>query len=333
MKYSTRMPGETNSIKDVQGIQVGNYTDTEILSGTTVIIPEESTIAGVDIRGGAPGTRETALLDPINLIQKVDAITLSGGSAFGLSTASGVMKYLEEQGRGHETLKGDKIPIVPAAIIFDLYRGRKHGKLSSQAGYDACLNLGKNLQQGNYGAGTGAIGGRIKGGLGTASEVLENGIVVGALAVVNCAGYAADPIEGGFFARYLELDCEYKGLKKLHINATRIPMKKSSGNNTLLGVIATNLELSKTEATKVAQMTQDGIARAIRPAHTMYDGDTVFTLTTSKTKQDGPRGSVVSLIGSTAADVLSRSIIHAIIEAKTVYNIRCYRDIFKEKLL
>jgi L-aminopeptidase/D-esterase-like protein len=332
MNYLTRMLGETNSIKDVLGIQVGNYTDTEILSGTTVIIPDDSAIAGVDIRGGAPGTRETALLDPINLVQKIDAITLSGGSAYGLGTASGVMEYLEEQGRGYETLKGDKVPIVPAAIIFDLYRGRIQGKLTSQAGYDACLNIRTPLRQGNYGAGTGAIGGRIKGGLGTASEVLENGIV-GALAVVNCAGYVADPIGGGFYARYLELGSEYEGLKNLPINAARVPLENNPGDNTLLGIIATDVELSITEVTKVAQMAHDGIARAIHPAHTMYDGDTVFALSTSRIKQKGPRGSVVSLVGSTAADVLSRSIIHAVLEAETVNNIPCYRDTFRDKLM
>jgi L-aminopeptidase/D-esterase-like protein len=242
------------------------------------------------------------------------------------------MKYLEEQGRGHETLRGDIVPIVPAAIIFDLYRGRKRDKLTSQAGYNACLNLSKRFHQGNHGAGTGAIGGKIKGGLGTASEVLDNGVVVGALAIVNSAGNVVDPVEGGFYARYLELGCEYKGLKHLPINAACVS-KKNLGENTLLGVIATDMELSKAEATKVAQMAHDGIARAIHPAHTMYDGDTVFALSTSKLKQSGPRGSLVSLIGSTAADVLSRSIIHAILKAETVNNIPCYRDKFKDKLI
>jgi len=324
-----RKTGRTNTLTDVKGINLGNFTDPGILSGVTVIIPDERVAAGVDVRGGAPGTREVSLLDPVNLIQKVDAIVLSGGSSYGLSASTGVMDYLEERGRGYTTRKGELVPIVPSAIIYDIYRGEKHGKISSSAGYHACLNKGKPLRQGNTGAGTGAVSGGLKGGLGSASEVIREGVTIGAVAVVNSAGDTFDTLYGGFYARSLELEDEYGDLEHLPIDSsTRRPLYVGAGECTVLGVVATDVSLSKVELTKVAQMAQDGVARAVRPAHTMYDGDTVFALSTGKVEYPGERGSVISFIGHVAADTLSRSIIHGVLEAESVNGITSYREKF-----
>lgn len=328
-EYPRRVHGLRNSITDVPGIKVGNYSDLEVLSGVTVVLPDDRCVAGVDVRGSAPGTRETDLLDPVNQVSEVDAIMLSGGSAFGLGNADGVMRFLEENNRGYPARDGIKVPIVPSAIIFDLYRGEKRGRVSSDAGYKACQLAGLDVEQGNIGAGTGAIAGGIKGGLGTASEVLPNGVTVGAIVSVNSAGYVADPINGGFYARYLELENEYEDTPKLakRLNV-HTPLSARLGENTVIGVIATDAALTKTECTKVAQMAHDGIARAVSPAHTMFDGDTLFALATSSMETNGYRGSLVSLIGSTAADVLARAIIHGVLQAKSVNGISSYMESF-----
>lgn len=324
-----RAHGERNSITDVPGIQVGNYTDIDVLSGMTVVMPDDRCIAGVDVRGGAPGTRETDLLKPVNHVEKVDAVMLSGGSAFGLSNADGIMRYLEEGGRGYPARDDVRVPIVPSAIIFDLYRGEKRGRLPSDAGYQACKSLSLELRQGNVGAGTGAMAGGIKGGLGIASEILPNGVTVGAIVAVNSAGYVADPKLGGLYARNLELKGEFGGIPDLPIQGNvRSPLSTRLGENTVISVIATDASLSKTEVTKVAQMAQDGIARAVFPAHTMFDGDTIFALSTCEKETNGKRGSLVSLIGAVAADVLSRAIIHGVLNATSVNGITSYCDHF-----
>ena len=324
-----RAHGERNSITDVPGIQVGNYTDLEVLSGLTVIIPDDRCVAGVDVRGGAPGTRETDLLKPVNHVDKVDAVMLSGGSAFGLSNADGVMRYLEEEGRGYPARDGIKVPIVPSAIIFDLYRGEKRGRLPLDSGYQACKSLSLDLKQGNVGAGTGAMAGGIKGGLGTASEVLSNGVTVGAITAVNSAGYIADPRSGGLYARNLELEGEFGDVPGLPVQGNMLsPLSARLGENTVIGIVATDAALSKTEVTKVAQMAQDGVARAVSPAHTLFDGDTIFALSTGGKETNGNRGSLVSLIGAVAADVFSRAIIHGILNASSVNGLVSYRDHF-----
>jgi L-aminopeptidase/D-esterase-like protein len=324
-----RKTGKTNTLTDVEGVRIGNFTDPDILSGVTVIFPDVRAAAGVDIRGGAPGTREVPLLDPVNLVQKVDAIVLSGGSSYGLSASTGVMDYLEELGRGYTTRKGEIVPIVTSAILYDLYRGEKQGKISSRGGYLACLNIGKPPKQGNTGAGTGVVSGGIKGGLGTASEVIEKGACVGAIVAVNSAGHTCDPLYGGFYARSLGLEEEYRDLEHLPIDSSIMhTMDAGAGECTVLGVVATDVCLSKVELTKVAQMAQDGVARAVRPAHTMYDGDTVFALSTGKIKHPGERASVISQIGHVAADTLSRSIIHGVLEAESVNGIMSYREKF-----
>lgn len=324
-----RVLGPRNSITDVPGIKVGNYTDLDVLSGVTVIVPDERCVAGVDVRGSAPGTRETDLLNPINHVDKVDAIMLSGGSAFGLGQADGVMRHLEENGRGYPARNGIKIPIVPSAIIFDLYRGAKRERLQSDAGYKAMKSLGLDFEYGNIGAGTGAMAGGLKGGLGSASEVLPNGITVGAIVAVNPAGYVADPVNGGLYAHHLELDNEFEGVTKLPIDSSILtPLSVRLGENTVIGVVATDATLNKTEATKIAQMTHDGVARAISPSHTMFDGDTIFTLVTGLKEGNGNRGSLISLIGATAADVFSRAIMHGVLNAHSVNGITSYRDRF-----
>ncbi len=326
-----RHHGPRNSITDVQGIKIGNHSDMDILTGVTVVVPDERCTAGVDVRGGAPGTRETDLLDPVNLVERVDAVVLSGGSAFGLSTADGVMRFLDEQGRGYPAKNGVHVPIVPAAIIYDLNRGKKQGRINADMGYTACENLSYECHNGNVGAGVGAVAGGIKGGLGTASEVLHNGVCVGAVVAVNSAGYVADPLSGGLYARYLELDKEYGDAPVLSIHGDmHTPLSVRLGENTVIAVVATDAALTKTECSKVAQMAHDGIARAVRPSHTLFDGDTVFALSTMKHVMKNGRGSIVSLIGSTAADVLSRAIIHGVINAETVNGIPCYRDRFSD---
>lgn len=322
-----RVHGAKNSITDVPCVKIGNYSDHVLLTGLTVVVPDDRCVAGVDVRGSAPGTRETDLLNPINQVDKVDAIMLSGGSAFGLSNADGVMRFLEEEGRGYPARDGVKIPIVPSAIIFDLYRGEKRERLPLDAGYQACKALNLDVEQGNFGVGTGAIAGGIKGGLGTASEVLPIGVTVGSIVAVNSAGYVADPRCGGFYARYLELENEYGDVPRLPVNGnTYSPLSTRLGENTVIGVVATDASLSKTEATKVAQMAHDGIARAVSPSHTMFDGDTVFVLATGEKDTNGRRGSLVSLIGSVAADVFSRAIIHGVLSASYVNHIESYMD-------
>jgi L-aminopeptidase/D-esterase-like protein len=327
--HRKRETGRTNTLTDVEGVTIGNFTDQSILSGVTVIIPDERAAAGVDVRGGAPGTREVPLLDPVNLVQKVDAIVLSGGSSYGLSASTGVMEYLEERGRGYTTRKGEIVPIVTSAILYDLYRGEKHGKISSRAGSLACLNIGKPLEQGNTGAGTGAVSGGLKGGLGSASEVVEEGVCVGAIAAVNSAGHTCDPLHGGFYARSLELEDEYGELENLPLDPSiSYTMDGGAGECTVLGVVATDLSLSKVELTKVARMAQDGVARAVRPSHTMYDGDTIFALSTGKIEHSGERASMISKIGHVAADTLSRSILHGVLAAESVNGIMSYREKF-----
>jgi L-aminopeptidase/D-esterase-like protein len=208
-----RRHGKHNSITDVPGVEVGNYTDLGILSGLTVVLAEEGTVGGVDVRGGSPGTRETDMLSPLNRIDRVDAVALCGNSAYGLNAVGGVMRFLEERGRGHPVGEGRVVPIVPAAI-YDLGRGERYGHLSDENGYDACEEASKGpVPMGNIGAGTGAVSGSLKGGLGTASEVLENGFTVGAVVAVNSSGSAVDQETGGFYSRHLELGGEFSCLR------------------------------------------------------------------------------------------------------------------------
>jgi len=316
-----------NSITDVPGLRVGHAQDDEALTGCTVILCEKGAVGGVDQRGGAPGTRETDLLKPVNAVEKVHAVLLAGGSAFGLDAASGVMRYLEEKGIGFNTGVA-RVPIVPAAILYDLAIGRADIRPNMEMGYRACASASADAPaEGNTGAGTGATIGKIfgmagamKSGLGTASMEIGGGIIVGAIVAVNAFGDVIDPQTGKILAgtRSTKLGPVQLGsadyfadtLAVMKTLAGRAILKLAMSRNTVIGVVATNAKFTKTEATKMAQMAQDGLARAIRPAHTMLDGDTIFALATGQKKAD------VSIVGAYAAEVLAQAIVRAVNMAK-----------------
>jgi len=315
-----------NAITDVPGIKVGHYTDKEAITGCTAILCEAGAVAGVDVRGSAPGTRETDLLRPMNLVEKVQAILFSGGSAFGLDAAGGVMRYLEERDIGHETMVA-KVPIVPAAIIFDLNIGSSKIRPGAEEGYKACLAASnKKVAEGCVGAGTGATVGKIlgidkatKGGLGTASQKIGGGIIVAALVVVNAVGDVIDPGTGKILAGPRHQ--QNKGfLSTVEILKQACNKQGSVPSNTTLGVVATNASLNKEQINKVAQMAQDGVARAINPSHTMYDGDAMFALSL------GEKVSDVTIVGSVAAEVVADAIIRAIQQAETIDGVTAAKD-------
>ena len=305
-----------NSITDVPGIEVGQAQDLDALTGVSVILCRKGAVGGVDQRGGAPGTRETDLLNPINLIEKVHAVMLAGGSAFGLDAASGVMKYLEEQNIGFDVGVA-RVPIVPAAILFDLALGSASVRPNLEMGYRAAAAASAaRPAEGNAGAGAGASVGKIfgnagamKSGLGTASIDIGGGIIVGALAAVNAYGDVLDPLTGRILAgarstklgplRLGSPDYFADTLATMQTLAGRMIEGFAMRSNTVIGVVATNAKLTKPEANKMAQMAQDGLARAIRPAHTMLDGDTIFALATGQKNAD------VSLVGAFAAEAFA----------------------------
>lgn len=322
MKAAPSNTPRAGSLVDVPGLSVGHAQDEAALTGCTVILAPRGAVAGVDVRGGAPGTRETDLLDPVDLVQRVHAIMLAGGSAFGLDAAGGAMRYLAER---HIGFKAGKVlvPIVPAAIIFDLNLGDDRIRPDAAMGYAACLAASRApVREGNVGVGIGASVGKLfgnalamKSGIGAAS-LKVGGVVVGAIVVVNAFGDVMDPLSGNIVA----------GLRSGRIGPLRVggrdyfadtysTMKSAPGRgliglasrtNTVIGVVATDAALTKAQATKVAQMAQDGVARAIRPAHTMLDGDTIFALSSGTKKAD------LSLIGACAAEVVSAAILRAV---------------------
>jgi len=316
-----------NAITAVPGLRVGHAQDDEALTGCTVILCEKGAVGGVDQRGGAPGTRETDLLEPVNAVEKVHAVLLAGGSAFGLDAASGVMRYLEEKGIGFNTGVA-RVPIVPAAILYDLAIGRAEVRPDLEMGYRAAASASAEAPaEGNAGAGTGATVGKIfgmkqamKSGLGTASMEIGGGIIVGAIVAVNAFGDVVDPQTGRILAgarttklgpvRLGSTDYFADTLAVMKTLAGRAIMKLAMSRNTVIGVVATNAKFTKSEATKMAQMAQDGLARAIRPAHTMLDGDTIFAMATGQKKAD------VSIVGAFAAEVLAQAIVRAVKAAK-----------------
>lgn len=311
-----------NAITAVPGIEVGHAQDEDALTGCTAILCRKGAVAGGDVRGSAPGTRETDLLDPINLVEKVHAVLLAGGSAFGLDAASGVMRYLEEQGIGFDTGVG-KVPIVPAAILFDLNLGRADRRPDAQMGYAAAAAASSDApREGNVGAGMGASVGKMFGakqamkcGVGTASVDIGGGVVVGALMAVNAFGDVIDPETNQILAGLRSTDVGPLHLGQAGYFADTLKMMKTffgrtilafaTKVNTVIGVVAANADFTKTEATKMAQMAHDGLARAIRPAHTMLDGDTIFALATGGKKAD------VSTVGAYAAEVTAQAIVRA----------------------
>lgn len=306
-----------DSITDVPGIRVGHAQDLEALTGCTVILCESGATGGVDQRGGAPGTRETDAMHLMHLVQQVHAVVLSGGSAFGLDSASGVVRYLEQQGIGFD-VRVARVPIVPAAILFDLGVGRADVRPDAAMGYQACLNASNSpVASGNVGAGTGATVGKIRGmewamkaGIGTASLEIIPGIVVGAIAAVNAFGDVIDPNTGKIIAGARNkpgseaMFCDT--LSVLRELAEKQPIVYGASSHTIIGVVATNARLSKEHTCKVAQMAHDGLARTIRPAHTMLDGDTIFALSL------GDRPIDVNIIGAFASQVFQAAILNAV---------------------
>ena len=318
----------------IEGIRVGHETLAERPTGCTVVLTEAGAIAGVDVRGSAPGTRETDLLDPVNSVDRVHAIVLSGGSAFGLDAASGVVRYLEERDVGYDVGVA-RVPIVPAAILFDLgVGGKPHIRPGAECGYRAAkAALAGLIQEGNVGAGTGATVGKLagsgramKGGIGTAAIELPNGLVVAALVAVNAIGDVIDPSTGAVVAGVRTEDgTGFADARKLLRSGASTGGRV--GDNTTIGVVATNASLTKTEATKVAQMAHDGLARAIQPAHTPFDGDTLFALSLGSWEGDAS----LATIGALAAEATSDAILSAIRHAESIPGFPASRDIERDE--
>ncbi len=313
-----------NNILDIKGLKVGQVEDENGLTGCTVVICEKGAVCGVDVRGAAPGTRETDLLDPVNLIQKVHAVVLSGGSAFGLESTCGVSEYLEERNIGFDVGVA-KVPIVVGAVLFDLATGDPKCRPDKKMGYKACeMASDVVLNQGNYGAGCGATVGKIKGpeyamkgGIGSYSIKLENGLVVSALIAVNAFG---DVYENGEVIAGVLNDSKTRVLNSYELMKQGISKGGFSIDNTTIGIVATNAKLDKAGCKKISQMAHDGYAKAIFPIHTSHDGDTIFTMATGEIETD------ITLLGSLAVEVVEKSIINAIKNASGVKNILSYKD-------
>jgi len=324
-------PGPRNLITDVDGILVGNAGDEAVRSGTTVVLPETRCVGAVDVRGGAPGTRDTDALDATCLVDAIDAVVLSGGSAFGLDAAGSVMAALAGQGRGFQVADA-VVPIVPAAILFDLANGgeKNWGEEPPyrNLGRAALSNAAPDFELGNAGAGLGAAAGHLKGGLGSASVVTDDGLQVGALVAVNAVGSTVIPGTKALWAAMYEQENEMGSpVRELPSGDLRLDasVKGFPGQNTTIGVIATNVALHKSQAQRVAIMAHDGYARAIRPVHTPFDGDTVFVLAT------GRQAGVVApdrlgAIGALAADCMTRAIGRAMVAADTLGDMISYGD-------
>jgi L-aminopeptidase/D-esterase-like protein len=312
-----------NLITDVAGVRVGNADDPTLASGTTAIVFDEPAIAAVDVRGGAPGTRETDLLEAHRTVERIDAVTLSGGSAFGLDAASGVQAWLLEQGRGF-TIGKVRIPIVCGAVLFDMTNGgdKRWGRYAPyrELGYAAAAAAGPDFMLGTAGAGYGATTVNLKGGLGSASAMTRAGHAVGALVAINACGSATVGQERHFWAAPFEQNGEFGGLgfpAKVPPAALLPVAKGSPGENTTIAVVATDATLTKAQTKQFAVMAHDGLARAIQPAHTALDGDTVFAAATGRR----PLGDAVrelTELGAVAAHVLARAVARGVYEAKAL---------------
>jgi L-aminopeptidase/D-esterase-like protein len=326
-------PGPRNLISDVEGILVGNADDRAVRSGVTVVLPEEPATAAGDVRGGAPGTRELGTLDPTTLTSRIDAVCIAGGSAFGLDAAGGVMAWLAERGRGFPVGPA-RVPIVPAAILFDLLNGgNKAWGLEPpyrHLGLAACEAAGPDFALGNAGAGYGAHAGPLKGGLGSASALGEDGLQVGALVAVNCFGSVTMPGSPAFWAWALEQQGEFGGAARpapegeLDLD---YEIQARMGANTTIAVVATNATLDKAQMNRVAIMAQDGIARAIRPVHSPFDGDTVFALSTRRLAPPEPIAASLARVGTIAADCVARAVVRGVHAAETLGDLPSYRSV------
>ena len=326
------MTAENRTLTAIPGLRVGHWTNLEGGTGCTVVLCPQGAVAGVDVRGGAPGTRETQLLAPTCAIEHVHAVLIGGGSAYGLAAADGVMRWLEERGYGFDVGIA-KVPIVPAAILFDLPVLRADQRPDAAAGYAACeAATDTPVTQGNVGAGTGATCGKAlgfalatKAGLGSAAIALDNGLIVAALAAVNAFGDVVDPRTGRILAGARRPDGHGFADTMAHLR-TADPLslahlaEQQRGQNTTLAVVATNAALTKSQATKLAQMAHNGLARAIRPVHTMLDGDTIFALSLGTLRAD------VSLLGELAAEAVAQSVVNAVITAESLGGLPSARD-------
>jgi L-aminopeptidase/D-esterase-like protein len=342
------------AITDVGGITVGHHhrldEDATLGSGwatgSTVLLTPPGTVGAVDIRGGAPGTRETDLLDPANSVRFVDAVLLTGGSAYGLAAADGVMRWLEEQGRGVSMGQvltdgaGEKlVPIVPAAVIFDLPVGGWACRPTAEFGYTAARNAGTDVVTGTVGAGTGARAGVLKGGVGTASIVLDSGVTVGALVVVNSFGEVVDPATGLAWMNFLSAELGLNPPPPAQIAAFAALIAEADQGealNTTVAVVATDAALSPSSCRRVAVAAHDGLARAIRPSHTPLDGDTVFAVATGAVEVPASgklpasmstETELTAAVGAAAADCLASAVLVAVATASTAAGIPTYRDV------
>jgi L-aminopeptidase/D-esterase-like protein len=333
MALGQTQASSNRTLTAVEGLKVGHFTLTERPTGCTVILAEDGAVASVDVRGGAPGTRETDLLDPVNMVQQVHAIVLSGGSAFGLDTASGAVKYLEERGIGFD-VRIARVPIVPAAILFDLgFGGKPNVRPDADCGYKAAAAATTGpVQEGNVGAGAGATVGKMggpgrstKAGVGTSAMVMEDGLVVAALVAVNAVGDIIDPATGQVLAGVRTEDGTQFADARTIINRGELAIREHPLQNTTIGVVATNARLTKVQAQKIAQMAHDGYARAIAPAHLPDDGDVIFSMATGRWS-----GEVnVSRVGSLAAEAMARAIVRAATQATSLAGVPAARDLKK----
>ena len=315
------------NIPFLPGLRIGHAQNDEALTGCTAILCEQGAVGGVDQRGGAPGTRQTDALTPMHLVDRVHAVVLSGGSAFGLDAASGVVRYLEEKGIGFD-VRVARVPIVPSAILFDLGIGRADIRPDAAMGYTACLNATESYPaEGNVGAGTGATVGKIlgveramKSGLGCARILINSSIIVVAICAVNAFGDIINPVSGEIIAgaRIIGEAPSGAGPQGRYANTLEV-MRSMAGasmlqfgrrESTVIGVVATNAALNKEGISKVAQMAQDGLARSVRPAHTMLDGDTIFGLSIGNESAD------VNVIGAFAAEAFAQAVLRAVHAAK-----------------
>jgi L-aminopeptidase/D-esterase-like protein len=332
-----------NAITDVGGILVGQHhrLDSDATmgagwaTGVTVVLTPPGTVGAVDVRGGAPGTRETDLLDPANSVRYVDAVVLAGGSAFGLAAADGVMRWLEEHERG-VAMTGGVVPIVPAAVIFDLEVGGWTNRPTADFGYAACESAAAKVAVGTVGAGVGACSGVLKGGVGTASTTLPSGVTVGALVVVNSAGNVVDQTTGLPWLSYLadEFGLATPPDEQLaELASLESPLRSL---NTTIAVVATDAALSPAACRQVANTAHDGLARSIRPAHTPVDGDTVFALATGAIEVPppadlpaafSPETPLATEVGSAAADCLAHAVVAGVVAAGPVAGIPTYRGL------
>ena len=340
-----------SAITDVGGIEVGNHhrLDPDAshgagwATGSTVVLTPPGTVAAVEVRGGAPGTRETDLLDPANTVRYVDAILLTGGSAYGLAAADGVMHWLEEHRRGvvMDAGAGDKVvPIVPSAVIFDLAVGDWKYRPTAEFGYTAAENAQPEVAVGTVGAGVGARAGVLKGGIGTASTVLDSGVTVGALVVINCVGDVIDPGSGLPWMSYLSRQLGLKPPPPAQIATFAKLMAErdrfAQAFNSTIGVVATDAVLSTSSCRRVAIMAADGLARAIRPSHSPMDGDTVFVLATGAVEVPSrgklpasmsEEAELTATVGAAAADCLALAVIMGVLAAEPVAGIPTYHDV------